>query len=351
VFALQPLYDQDDPCEIPPASKKAKRANYYGPEDNNKEDPNNDSELNDNSSGKWWDIEVKIQNEEDEPFLKRQFFIVRFFFAAKVALHSDVGKLIVAAEDKFRVLNFINMGIKNSMIDAGFRSFDKDKHFVPTNLELHSHLMSEVRHRSPYVAPVTGLSETAHMSVDDKLYVMANFCMKWANKKVRVLNGQQQSILGVQIDLRRLPLSEEKLKAIYVELKKISFHINYDKGQQWVDRMKAKDKSDEWINRCRFFTKGGTCRVFKSPNKQMNEELLPTAESISFKKMGSDGNEVDISVRSHYEAKGVNLQYPNLPIVRVSKQEWFPIEFLIQGMSTVDEVLVMIRYFSHDSFV
>lgn len=352
---MEPLYDQDEPSEIPPASKKAKRDNYYGPEDN--EDQDNVEDANKSSSAKWWDIgPFKIKDVEIENLSKKKDFLVRFFLRAKSPLSSDEkrNKFMVNAEDKFRIINLLNLGIKGAMMDAGLRTFDEEaKNFFPTNMGLQSHLMKNVRQQSPYIAPITGLNETAQISVDDNLFVMVNFCMKWANLNVPVVSVSENhsNILGIRINLNRLPLSDKELEEIYQELRKIKFHVKYDKGQKWVTAMEAKGKTQDFIHRCREYTKRGTCRIFKSPNKVRNEVLLPTAEDHTFTSEDRDGsgNKTEFNVKTYYEAKGVHLKYPNLPVVRVSKTEWFPIEFLWQGMSAVVVLVDVYSIFSNYS--
>jgi hypothetical protein len=330
---LQPLNDQEVPSETPPAPKKAKLDNFCEPKATEEQD--NVKEPSE------WQVYVKIKDVETENISKRKFFLVRFFLKAKSVLASDdkKNKFVVNAEEKCRMINLLNVGIKGAMLDAGLRTFDKySNKFFPTDMKLQSDLMKNLSKPMPYIAPITGLSEQARISVDDNLFVMVNFCMKWANINIPVLceSTSDPNILGVSIDLNDLPLSAKQLEDVYQQLKNISFHIKYDKGQKWCTAMKDKGKSDDFIQRCREFTKRGTCRLFKSKNEQRNEEILPTAEDHKFKatKKDENGNQTNFSVKTWYETKGVRLKYPNLPLVRISKDEWFPIEFLWQGMST-----------------
>jgi hypothetical protein len=357
VFSREPLYDQVDPVEIPlPAPKRAKRDDYYGPSDI--DDPNVGDDPSNESGRKSWDVEIRISNEEDQKYSRNKLFIVRFFFTAKSpTLRADVGqgKLIQipdvsqgnAADDKFILINYMNMGIKNCMIDAPFRSFDKNsKDFFPPGMQLQEAL-TKVSSRSQWVTPITGLNATTQMSAEDKLFVLVNFCMKWASKEVPILHERDHNILGIEIDLNQ-PMSDETLGKIHQKLKCIHFHVKYDKGPMWMNEMKAKNKSDDWISQNRWFSKRGTCKMYRSKGKNINEELLATANHHSFTLGGDSETGVggkEHTVKSYYESKGIQLRFPNLPIVRISKIEWFPIEFLFQGTCAIIVVRSEIVFF------
>jgi cbb3-type cytochrome oxidase subunit 3 len=341
VFTLEPLFTEGEGTTIQPPNKKSKIDNYYAPQPESSEEKDDIEDAVSKSAASttpYWEVAVYLENDDEEIYFSRKNYGVRFTQSAKLTLSgaNREHKLLAAAADKLQILNFLNIAVKNSMMKT-MKTFDKKStHFYPL-LQDQNVLMNSVRtYGTPWVAPVTGIRESAHLLGNDNLVLMANYCINWATRKEKVVKEirGRVTILGVEVGDGRREVSDDTLERIVTELKKIRFHIEYDKGDKWVQMMKEKNKDDREIEKGRRFTKKGSLRLFKSIDE--TPSILKTAYDgkASFEVLGrGEGEETKVHTQAtYYEQKGVKVEYPYLPIVRVSKGEWFPIEFLTQGL-------------------
>jgi hypothetical protein len=78
------------------------------------------------------------------------------------------------------------------------------------------------------------------------------------------------------------------------------------------------------------YTKKGKVGLYKTTSKD-EKNIFPTAFHHTFPINPGAENEENVTVAQYYTKKGIDLKFPYMPIVRISNQEWFPIEFLWQG--------------------
>jgi hypothetical protein len=328
------LFNEQELAE--PPIKKAKQGSYYG------QDGDNDVEVQSVDSGKpHFDFEVNLKAVEERNLSQRRSFLVRFYLTSTLSFQAGnrEQKLLAEASDKLQIINFINIGIKNSMMQS-LTTFDKKSTYFFPKLSDQVDLMRPFQsHVTDMVTPITGIRECAHLLGNDSLFLMATYCMQWANKKCKILqvdgNKRGGKLLDIEITDVNNPLSLDVIEKFKSELKKVRFHIEYHKGAAWMKRMKEKyNWSDERIQANQVFTKKGTAKLYKPKNNEPN--VLSTAHDHKFvcRNFDEDGKEVEKeqSVASYYqEVRGIPLKYPNMPIVRISEKEWFPVEFLIVG--------------------
>jgi hypothetical protein len=167
--------------------------------------------------------------------------------------------------------------------------------------------------------------------------------MKWAQSKSELLQVKDDhaSILNIIhiSNVGQYTLNDQQLATLVQELKTRRLQVRYNRGDVWAKRMKdEKGWDEERIKKCRIYESKGTLAIYKSSvSNDMNECIRRTAHDHSFLFERTNKNKevvksVTYTVADYYsQEKGLPLKYPNLPIVRVSDDEWIPIEFLLQG--------------------
>jgi hypothetical protein len=138
------------------------------------------------------------------------------------------------------------------------------------------------------------------------------------------------AIAGVLIPSLTEPIPEGLRPTVEAAFKKLLFHVKYMKGKSWEDKKRAENLSEEKIKSMRKFVKNNQS-MWRPPTKDSeNDEkaICWTAKSHTFQ----DKNGHNYTVLTYYREKyGIALKYEEMPLVRVSKTEYFPVEFLYQG--------------------
>mmetsp|Transcript_13807 Transcript_13807/g.27990 ORF Transcript_13807/g.27990 Transcript_13807/m.27990 type:complete len:1077 (+) Transcript_13807:697-3927(+) len=194
---------------------------------------------------------------------------------------------------------------------------------------------------------IAGVSQTAAFTKNEQIgsggaFVVTQTKVNWADKEYwrlsdnhdddrnwipLLLNGRNPRIAGVPIISTEQPLDKDTINLVEKALAKIRFNIRYTIIKSDAERdkaMRARGKTQAEIedSRRKVFKDQG---ISKDINQDPHVRIMRSARDYTFK-----WNDIDITVSEYYLQKyGIQLQYPNMPIVHV-KKGWFPAEFLHQ---------------------
>jgi hypothetical protein len=210
------------------------------------------------------------------------------------------------------------------------------------------------------VAALLGLKQSVSLTTNNKFLLMADFGIRWVYNDQKRTNPQGPfSILdALKVELgafeQHVCIPQARRNEVEKALKQRTFHVKYFKGKDWVEQQRAKGKTDEWIRKNEWFEKRNQ-RVLKDPNEsqcivwsadESHDRDASTPNSYTF----PFGEVAEITVCEYFQRRwGLRLQYPKMPLVRISKSEYYPVELLYQG----EHYFFLMATFlpiTHDSF-
>jgi hypothetical protein len=149
---------------------------------------------------------------------------------------------------------------------------------------------------------------------------------------ILVDNGRDVTLAGVRIPTPHVPVPPELRAEIGKKLTTLTFHISHNRLQtEWEQKMKGKGKSREWIQNNALMHYRNR-RVFKKEKTKMICWTADDPQDYSFEYTNANGVKEQTTVYKYYHASyGIVLKYPKMPLVRVSENEYFPVEFLTYG--------------------
>jgi hypothetical protein len=183
------------------------------------------------------------------------------------------------------------------------------------------------------------------------LQLVVDYALTWMHRESMPTQGKEEripllrkdnrgqwTILDVHITNPNSPIVDGKTCiAVEKALADCKFHIEYKKGSAWKTRrvshlQSKKFKEDEIAERVRKEE-----RVVRQ-NKQIWRPKERGEVAVVFKPSThtfsvSHGDETTMTVARYFQIfHDITLQYPEMPLVRISSMEYFPLEFLFQGM-------------------
>jgi hypothetical protein len=149
---------------------------------------------------------------------------------------------------------------------------------------------------------------------------------------ILVDSGRDVTLVGVRIPTPHVPVPPELRAEIGKKLTTLTFHVSHDRQHsKWTQKMRDKGKSAEWIqtNALKHYRNR---RVFKRDKTRMICWTADDPQDYSFEHTNANGEKEQTTVFKYYQASyGITLKYPKMPLVRVSENEYFPVEFLTYG--------------------
>lgn len=214
-------------------------------------------------------------------------------------------------------------------------------------------LLGDIADRGEDNHPILGLSQDAYFAKDGTLQMLARVQPRWVRRemdrsgqRIPVLkpdvNGNGGFLIGansrVRIDNLNDRIPPEKQLEVEKLFRGLKFHIGYECGPQWEkllseDRKKRgrsneeiqqeiANKKKKWVPNKKLW-KGGSDGSYVG-------SILFDPSSHEFEDKKSRKN---VTVEQYFLKRyDVKFRYPFMPLVRISKDEYFPIEFLFQGM-------------------
>ena len=156
-------------------------------------------------------------------------------------------------------------------------------------------------------------------------------------------------LAGIWIENLSEPIPENQRQEVHQSLQKVTFHIRYRCGERWINEMMQKsirgvDDNDlrgkekkvrGWAKK-----KLPNRRLMKLSNTVPLETNIvwaaddPNLFSFEFEFRNAQGEREEsrnITVAEYFATRyDIRLKYPKMPLVRISKEEYFPVEFLFQ---------------------
>lgn len=283
-------------------------------------------------------VQANLNCDDDDPSKdksKTRWFQVRFRLVASVPFDVLCRAMVVAC---------VNTALKNSMIvkmipfgrspDAFFFKLDQQAQLRPKTMT--------DRYLNDSEEPIIGLRQSVRPALSENcLWLIAKPAMRRVYKeekknppgpyKILEVKHRDTAVLaGVQIANLQQCVPVENREEIEKALMGRTFHVKYLRGSKWVEKVQKKGKPLEWIEKHKHFEKRNQ-KVWKVPNDSKETCIVWAADDPDLYRF-EDQNGTRQTVYSYYqEQHGLRLQYPKMPIVRISKIEYFPVEYLNQG--------------------
>ena len=247
-------------------------------------------------------------------------------------------------------LNYIiqasNTALKNAMLKAmvvfgrGPRSFYFPMEQQTANL-LGPRLISDWRKRS--YQPILGLSEAVHFNQrGEHMNMLANESLRWVNKEnipllIPNARGPGGTLAGVRIPNLHKTIPEPLHKEIRNALADLKFDVKSPKyGHRKREERKNNLLTKKYAKDVIAKKLEERCRTVRLNQRLWPRTATTTEDGVVFvPELHTFDVEKDTCTHTvqSYNKKflDITLQFPEMPLVRISKGEYFPVEFLYQG--------------------
>jgi hypothetical protein len=180
---------------------------------------------------------------------------------------------------------------------------------------------------------LVGISQSSHINQLGKLLLTVDSTVGFFNRDkyyetfepIPIFNRARGSLAGVNIN---------KQKEFVNALAKLRFHVMYEPGKnsKWENNLRSKGKSEQEIQ-------GMSQRFRKDQRMKMDEKGRNEIERKGIRWVANDPSALSFTDRATNEELTIVSYYknqynldvdPNLPIIHLGHEQWFPIQFLFQ---------------------
>jgi hypothetical protein len=241
-------------------------------------------------------------------------------------------------ENMPRLNNFLHQVLNNACMMSKLISTEKnpERYYFPVPAS--RNLLGRHFQEKNKSHPLLGLSQSVSVAVDGSMQIQSDFSLGWfesALVKKRLLDPQSRTLAGVFVDLERPITDLKKQEEIKAALNMLLLHSRYERGPQWEadeenflrEKYQGKADLDKFIQ-----NRISKMRVAVQLNRRIIKPktgeivfFVPNDYTFSFK-----GEE--LTVERYFKARyDVTLRYPNMPLIRIRRQDYMPAEFLFYG--------------------
>lgn len=301
-------------------------------------------------------VQVRVNCEEDDPeahLSPIRRFQVKLTEVGAISFNVDYTSGNIRVEDDASAASCcqaVNLAVQNAMLGQMLALERSPKlYFFRNNIPEGPDIKFNF---NPQCMPLYGLLQTVKLT-GSGICLLADLGLGWQRLEtdknqvpLRVLEPDERGpggkLAGVRLDDINKPVPEAKRDEVHKALQQLTFHVKYKCPDRWIDEMKSKplrgfddrdmeSKKKELQKRARKGIKNQRMTKLKDEKNiawGSNDEREHSFEFAYIVK-GQKEEPRQTTVAEYYERRYyIQLKYPCMPMVRISKNEWFPVEFL-----------------------
>ncbi|KAL7579995.1 hypothetical protein ACA910_004985 [Epithemia clementina (nom. ined.)] len=318
-------------------------------------------------------IKIKKDCDEDDPeaYLSKPLWVqVKMTEVGEIRFPvNEHGQICnPGGENEGVVCQAINLAVHNAMLGRMLSLSTGPRVFFFKNDPRHPVYENLCRKfLDPRSVPMFGLLQSAKLTKNGFGCLVADLGLGWKKPEtnnrgfpIKLLepDGRRGGTLaGVRLEDLNTVIPEDKRREVEKALATITFHVRYECGNQWIEEMIKKmmgkpirdvDTSDPNATRkkVRSMAKRGlrNKRMIKrtiAEKSEKDKKVIAWAANIlefhsfdfQYKNHQGDLEAMRPTTVAEYFKRryDINLEFPYMPMVRISDKEYFPVEFLFQA--------------------